>query len=96
MNKHLKLSLQKTLDIEACEEFYKNNQIIDGVEKIIIDASEIEQIDTAGLQMLLHYVTTCNAKQINIEWLSPISDPFIEKARRGGFVDALCIISGEQ
>lgn len=94
-NNSFKLSLGKVLNIERVNDFYSQNAISMQCQNLIIDASEIEQIDTAGLQLVLYYVIELKKRKATITWDPSPSDPLVEKARRAGFVEALDIIRGE-
>ncbi len=45
--------------------------LVDGFKNIRIDARKVEDIDTAGLQLLLSFVKTIKAKERKIIWQEP-------------------------
>lgn len=89
------IELGKVINIEKVEEFFKSNMLPDGVECLRINAADIEQIDTAGLQLVLFYVLSCKNANCKVKWDPAPSDQLIEKARRAGFVEKFDIISGD-
>jgi len=57
-------------------------------EDVLLNASEVASIDTAGLQLLVAFVQHAALKKCTLEWQSP-SDAFIETAELMGLSAAL-------
>jgi len=57
-------------------------------EGVILNASEVNNIDTAGLQLLVAFIQYVELKKCAFEWQSP-SDAFIEAAKLTGLSAAL-------
>lgn len=58
---------------------------------ITIDASKLEMIDTANLQLLLAFVSTMKSKNVALNWKDP-SPEFLERASVLNLEDGLCLI----
>ncbi|MEO6366858.1 MAG: STAS domain-containing protein [Steroidobacteraceae bacterium] len=63
-----------------------------GTGKVIIDGSQVEHIDTAGLQLLVAFAQAQAKAGRALQW-SGASDPLLRGSRRLG-VDALLGIAG--
>ena len=55
-----------------------------------LDAGSIEEIDTAGMQLLLALVNELNAQSLKTEWQSP-SEVLIQTAATLGMSEALAL-----
>lgn len=59
-------------------------------ETVTLDASKIEMIDTAVIQLLLAFVSTMNNRSVDIKWKNP-SQAFLERASILNLTDVLCL-----
>lgn len=84
------LSLPETLTIQTVQtEYDKLGELISALDNTInFEADKIQNIDTAGLQLLVSLVTKiqCDGKSFN--WINP-SDTLIKHAESLGLTDAL-------
>ncbi|VAW87672.1 hypothetical protein MNBD_GAMMA18-2261 [hydrothermal vent metagenome] len=61
-----------TLDISRVGELYTELEMIINEKKAIeFDASEIERIDTSGLQLLLSFYQKIKSSGFDFHWISP-------------------------
>jgi len=63
-------------------------KILPVASDVVLEASDIERIDTTGLQVLIAFIKDANVKGISITWLVP-SDVMRNAARLTGLTDAL-------
>jgi len=75
---------------EAKEMHKKLSNLSMSTETVILDASKIEMIDTANLQLLLAFVETMKNKQVDVCWKDP-STEFLERASILNLEDGLCL-----
>ena len=62
-------------------------------DEIVIDASSVEMIDTAMLQLLYAFVNDLKARNTKVIWKNPSSE-LIDRSRLLGLVDKMGISSG--
>lgn len=61
-----------TLDISRVSEFYTELEMVINEKKAIeFDASQIERIDIAGLQLLLSFHQKIESSGFNFRWINP-------------------------
>jgi anti-anti-sigma regulatory factor len=80
MAESITYQLEKCSDISKSEVMHEKleSYLNEGVE-INIDASQVERIDTAGLQVLLSMSATMQNQHLKVTILNP-SDPFLKAA----------------
>jgi len=59
-------------------------------ETVTIDASKVEMIDTAAIQLLVAFVSTMNSKKVAVEWEKP-SEGFLERVSMLNLNEILCL-----
>lgn len=62
---------------------------------LIIDASEVKEIDTAGLQLLQYLINGIHINHGSIQWLPTPSKHLIEQAELSGMKKMLLLDQGE-
>jgi len=77
------LGIQQVSDLKA-----ELESAVSTGEGVLLNASEVDNIDTAGLQLLVAFVQHAALKKCTFEWKSP-SDAFIETAKLTGLSAAL-------
>lgn len=75
---------------DAKSQMQKINQLVETNDDISIDASAVEMIDTAILQLLLAATIKIRSSNHKINWINP-SDKFISNASLLGLTDSLGI-----
>lgn len=60
-----------------------------------IDASEVKEIDTAGLQLLQYLINGIQINHGTIQWLPKPSNHLLEQAEHAGMVKMLLLNQGE-
>lgn len=63
---------------------------LNGDEAIILDASEVDSADAAGLQLLVAFIQQASLKKCSVEWLKP-TEGFLSTVKLMGLNDALNI-----
>ena len=75
----------KILTITECGDLYKQLKIFaNDKDEVVLDASEVEKVDTAGVQLVYSFVNSCvdeEKRSSNIR----MSDNFKKAASRAGF-----------
>jgi anti-anti-sigma regulatory factor len=88
---NLSLILDSVLVInDAKSLMQKINQLVESNDDISIDASAVEMIDTAILQLLLAATIKIRSSENKINWINP-SDKFISNASLLGLTESLGI-----
>lgn len=83
------ITCDERLDISAANTFYeKLLQAIEAESPIVLDASNIEHIDTVGIQLLCTLYQEARSKGIEFRWQQP-SDSFRSSARLLGLEECL-------
>jgi len=77
------LGIQQVSDLKA-----ELESAVSSGENVVLDASEVDNIDTAGLQLLVAFVQHAALKKCTFEWQDP-SDAFVETAKLTGLSAAL-------
>lgn len=75
---------------EAKELHKKLNELSKSKGMVTLDASTVEMIDTASLQLLLAFVATMKIKKSHLRWKNP-SQNFLDRASILNLVDGLCL-----
>lgn len=76
-----KLVLQEQVRISQSKELKKQlEKLLTAKKKIQIDASNVQKIDTSGIQLLTAFAIKAHKETIEIDWQSP-SEPFVAAAR---------------
>ena len=86
------ITLPKTLTIQSVSADHKDlsERIIDIEAPVQLDAGTIEEIDTAGMQLLLALISELNTQSLKVEWQSP-SEVLIQTAAILGMSEALAL-----
>lgn len=75
-----KLSLNTVLAINDVKRLYAELSKFPGTKKnILIDASKVEMVDTAILQVLLAFVKKAQVQDVSVTWVEP-SQEFMNRA----------------
>jgi len=84
----MNIKLQSELNIRQVAELKEqlNNALSAG--DIVLDASAIEVVDAAGLQLLLAFIQQARLKNITIQW-GDLSDSFLNAVKLMGLSDGL-------
>ena len=69
--------------------------LMDANEHIVIDASEVDSIDTAALQLLTAFTGKTAKQDMKLEWREP-SASFADKARLLGLNDVLSLSAASE
>lgn len=86
---HLKLPLAPTLCIETVAELYEQlRPAVDANQPVSLDASIIESIDTANLQLLAAFAVELDKRGTTLLWEEP-SEIFLQAAAISGLVATL-------
>jgi len=85
---YMNIKLQSELNIRQVAELKEqlNNALSAG--DIVLDASAIEVVDAAGLQLLLAFIQQARLKNITIQW-GDLSDSFLNAVKLMGLSDGL-------
>lgn len=86
------ITLPSTLTIQSVSTDHKALcERISTIEApVTIEAAAVEEIDTAGMQLLLALVNELNSQSIKTQWQSP-SDVLIQTAATLGMSEALAL-----
>jgi len=85
------LKLDSVLVINDAREIYaKLDTLIQSNQNILIDASSVEVIDTAVLQLLVAFIKKTRLQNTETNWENP-SDEFVSRAEKLGLVESLGI-----
>lgn len=86
------IQLPQSLTIQsAAEDHSKLSALLTSVESPVkIDASSVEEIDTAGMQLLLAMLNQLKSQSIEAQWDSP-SEVLVQTADILGMSDALSL-----
>lgn len=86
------ITLPTSLTIQSASSDHKElSERISHIEAPVqIDAGAVEEIDTAGMQLLLALVTELNTQSLKAEWQSP-SEVLIQTAAILGMSEALAL-----
>ncbi|ORU93229.1 MAG: hypothetical protein A6F70_04960 [Cycloclasticus sp. symbiont of Bathymodiolus heckerae] len=83
------IKLQNQLGIQVVSDLKAElESAVAAGDSVVLDASEVESVDTAGLQLLVAFVQHAALKKCEFEWRAP-SDAFLEIAKLMGLSDAL-------
>ena len=88
-SKEHEILLESTLDISHVETLHQQLEeaLVDG-HRVTMDASNIEKIDTAALQIILAFVQQAEKQSLNFTWKFP-SKIFIDYAKMLGLTEKL-------
>jgi anti-anti-sigma factor len=83
------IKLHSQLSIQVVSELKDElTKAIDAGGDIKLDASSVETIDAAGLQILVSFVQHAALKKCDLEWCN-VSDAFMDAVQLMGLKDAL-------
>lgn len=84
------LTLPETLTIQTVQTEYENMaaQLSELNDRITLQASQVGNIDSAGLQLLLAFISKIQRDGKSFEWESP-SDALLKSADNLGLTDQL-------
>ena len=78
-----------SLDISQVQELHtKFNQVLEAGEPVLLDASMIERVDAAGLQLLCTFIQQAEVNELEVKWQEP-SNALQESAKLLGLSDHL-------
>lgn len=85
----MSIKLQNQLNIRYVSELKEVLQAkLDAGSPVVIDASEVEAVDGAAVQLLVAFSQHAAVEGCEIEWLNP-SEDFLSAARLTGLNEAL-------
>ena len=88
------IPLPSTLTIQSvAADHARLSELLESVESpVTIDASSIEEIDTAGMQLVLSLVNQLHSQSFDTQWQSP-TDVLLQTADVLGMSEALALPS---
>ena len=89
------LKVGECLTIQQVSEYYDNLKNVDFAHDLKINVSEVQNIDTAGLQLLLYIIFSVKNVDGNFNWDPKPSSYFLEQAKLAGMIKELSLIQGE-
>jgi anti-anti-sigma regulatory factor len=88
---HAKLVLEGALDIAGAAELRERLlQALDGKQSVVVDAANVERVDTAALQVLTAFFIDAVAQNMDVRW-QECSQVFKDAVRLLGLHDTLTI-----
>jgi len=84
----MNIKLQSELNIRQVAELKEQLNNALSADNIVLDASAIEVVDAAGLQLLLAFIQQARLKNITIQW-GDLSEGFLNAAKLMGLSDGL-------
>jgi len=84
----MNIKLQSELNIRQVAELKEQLNNALSADDIVLDASAIEVVDAAGLQLLLAFIQQARLKNITIKW-GDLSDGFLNAVKLMGLSDGL-------
>ncbi len=87
----------EVLDIAGVAEFHAHCLEALGIQKnLVLNASQVDRVDTAALQVLGAFIQDANTRQQTVQWESP-SESLCQSAALLGLSSLLCLpISAER
>ena len=89
------ISIGNSLTIHQASLYYQKWSKFLGLKKLKIDASEINEVDGAGMQLLIYIVNRVCLNNGSIQWVPNPSQYFIDNAQQAGMMKALLLNKGE-
>jgi len=84
----MNIKLQSELNIRQVAELKEQLNNALSADDIVLDASAIEVVDAAGLQLLLAFIQQARLKNITIKW-GDLSEGFLNAVKLMGLSDGL-------
>jgi ABC-type transporter Mla MlaB component len=89
------IKIGNTLTIQKVNDFNDEWSPLSNVKALTIDASEVKEIDTAGLQLLQFMINGIQINHGTVNWVPKPSMHLIEQAKLSGMVNMLQLNQGE-
>jgi len=86
-----RIECAEVLDIAGVAEFYACClEALETQQNIMLNASQVERVDTATLQVLGAFIQDANTRQQSVNWETP-SEPLCQSAALLGLSEILCL-----
>lgn len=89
------IKIGSVLTIQKVNHFSDEWTPLCNTNNLTIDASEVQEIDTAGLQLLQYLINGVHINHGTVQWLPKPSTHLIEQAELSGMVKMLQLNQGE-
>ncbi|VAX00067.1 hypothetical protein MNBD_GAMMA19-222 [hydrothermal vent metagenome] len=81
----------EVLDISGVAEFHARClEALETQQHLMLNASQVDRVDTAALQVLSAFIQDANTRQQTVQWETP-SEPLCQSAALLGLSEILCL-----